>query len=480
MEFHFLQSKTYEKVLRLLSLPRAIDLEMRTGMTKFQWLMQDQLFVPDRDTWKTCVHWKCKTQPKHEYLGLLMYLIEYRVPCLDFPALLQECFDRGRIRELLILMKNNVLDENGARWKSCALPRCDKAIMRGKYEMVALSSILFNHVLVRRQSKVLQFLFYNWNQGTSTILHTLIPKYITSIHKADLLRIAALVPDAIHFALQHCSESAVTSDLMLDLAARGNQNAMSMAFQKNHSLQMNRKIWNEAYLHEQFHITDAYKDRFQVDDQLISQACREGYANIIDNLPIEHKLPVGCLDDAITSGNANLILSVASRVDNLTITRAMLIRSILSTKRCKHIPFKQQTTETNPFLAVFYLSKRVAILDNDIKCMLVDHGLTDTILALKRFDDQAHMGIDIFNQYTLARAVATMNIDLLNAMHHYEFTREALEFAEAQNVTQNVDWNDEDRSWEAALSRTREERIVNFEKRQCVTNILHNMQKLIK
>lgn len=474
-------TKCYFHALRLMGPHSAIDLEMRTGMKQFTHLMSKEVtFFPDASTWKAAVNFSTpferfpsakpvRYKPK---IGLLLYCVQRKIPCTEFQILIQYCVDHAHIRELLILGMRPV-NEHGHKLKfqDCKVPELDRALKHGHFEMVAIARQLFGQIHIDQVDQVLERLFLHWEWGTPTLLQILVKLVISpgnrdfAIRSLRTLRIAAFNDEAIAFALRHCSPKAIGEELMIDLVKRGNLNSIQYIIKMFPSQKFTQLMWNEAFFNGHRHITDHFP-QYQINDEVLIQACRYGCLKVIQSLPSRTHFPSQCFLQSIVSGNVELICYMRSKFPDLPISRNMLMSAIKSTDESKH-------QDKNPFLTVFRMGCDAKLLDRELKCALVDHDLIRTILKLHKLDMAKKLGLKMFNRYTLARAAQRGNIELLKSMMTHPFSQEAIEYAQEASMHPI-------QSFDQFISRTAMDAQRFHMEHQQVQDLLTNFQLLIK
>ncbi len=332
---YFLEPSMWRRMLRTLEPLSAMELDLLFGAHQHDWIVRTCLSqIPNSADWERAT--ACRS------FGMMMYLLEYGVPCPDLPHLVQYATDEDMFKMLIFFSSPDMgfKDTMGAPLDVTIAPLLDMACMRGHARTVfyvkrrwpgQLHSMLKNGV--RTLSTLVE-------RGRMDVVRMVVPSLARFSSWSNIYH-AVKRNDRrmVEFALRHLDEHSIDIRQMhpkiMNTAAKYNYkkmlfmlsrrtgvsipaSALSMAFSYGHSA-LCRKIQEKYPLH-----------KLKANDILM--ACAHGHANVIRSLDAAVKLPDECVLRAVTSGNASLMGILLDKKPDFAITEQLFMKAVESSK----------------------------------------------------------------------------------------------------------------------------------------------------
>jgi hypothetical protein len=319
-------------VLMCFSDMEAIHLDTVYGCHQIGWIMRERITeIPSKHSWVSAVTMKS--------IGMLIYLMKYKVPCPEIEDLIQFSVDRNHLQTIYFFLDpmNVFYDGHGDSIKEKGCPCLDKACTKGYVDMVKIITGIY---LKSHRNKLLKHpiptITAVMSKGFLEILKLLVP-HITDITMTQGLKSAALYnhEEVFEYALKHLNPGfipCIPDSVLITASGKGRLNILKMCLDHSNSF-IPLEAFNAAFVCGQIEVVQfilSTHPTYMPSEEVLIETCKNGCNHIISSLPGNIPIPSECLSVSAKSKNSTLIYTLKKRLPTIVFKKSMLYDAIKS------------------------------------------------------------------------------------------------------------------------------------------------------
>jgi hypothetical protein len=323
---------TWRVVLSCFSEMEAVHLDTVYGCHQLGWIVRERITqIPCKYSWLSAA--------TSQSIGMMIYLMNYKVPCPDLDDLIQYAVDHNHMRILHLLMcdDHTFYDGFGAPIKTRSCPTLDEACTKGYVRMVytilSTFSSKYNHKLLVKPMLTITTVM---SKGLDTILRALVPR-LSDIKMTQGLKLAAQEnhTTTFRFALDHLNKSSIPfipESIFITAAERGHTKIIQHCVDVMNSpcpLKAFNAAFTRGHMSTVRYILGLHPEYIPSESVLI-ETCRNGSNKILKALPINIRITNKCLMVACKGMSSKLIYTLHKRLPNFVFKKSMLTEAIQS------------------------------------------------------------------------------------------------------------------------------------------------------
>lgn len=390
-----LVSKTWRVILSCFSNMESLQLDTMFGSTQIKWLVRDRITeIPSSHSWVTAVTARS--------MGMLIYLVKYKISCPDLNTLIQYASDRNHIDTLILLLhpKHDFYDDNGNIILNRKCPSIDIACVKGYYEVVNIIMSLYfpkekEHILddpVKTISNIMK-------NGDLRSLQTIVPNMMLITSPQALARAVTYNNlEVFTYALQHIDVRFIPSipiNVLNAAAKKGYAKFVQLCIDYSDGF-IPLEVFNTAFEEGQKKVVQlllSIDNTFIPSEQVLLNTCKNGHNHMITILPADIPIPMECMNLATMSRNKSLIYTLSKRLSDCKYTASMFENAVRS--------------GSSDVIVTLYVCGKYDHISCKLIVLMVTKNCVD---ALQFFNG---IGLDVYNKNTLLEASRVCCVGIL-------------------------------------------------------------------
>jgi len=387
----------WRSVLLCFTDMEACQIDAIYGRTQINWLIRERIIgMPSAHSWVMATGARS--------LGLMLYLYQYKIPCIDYEDIIQFCVDKNMLEILLFFTCNQFefFDGTGMPIKSQFCPVLDKAVKRNYLTIVQYCIHRF-HPKEKFLKKLVPTLNRVMQQNLFDMFKTIVP-YITKIINFHGIEVAIKqgYTNVVEYALEHLDQSYLGQEIpnsLLTIAAENGRLKILSILKKKHNGFIPQEAYNAAFSNGHVQICNYIQKRFPnyvPGPVQMNNACLAGHVEIMKTVPEFIHIPDSCFEKAAKSSSVDLIFLLKQLKPNYKFQSKLLHLSM-------------QGGISSVCLAVFQAGKYKKIPPN-CELELVRKRMTLTLKVFNRFK------FNVYNEKSFLEAARICDTEILSDM----------------------------------------------------------------
>lgn len=391
----------WKVVLQCFSTLDAIQLDCEYGATLTQYLVRERVSgIPNANTWLQAVYNNCT--------GLMVYLLQYKIPCTNLEDIIQYAVDKNRLETLVFFVGTGHVfyDFNGyeiSHKSICDMcPKLDRAIKKNYLSIVKYTLSRFGVSSDKVLKNPMLILRYIMARNMMRMLRLIVPCLLKITDLSGLYEACSKGHKRIViYSLLHLDPGLpdLPDDLLKEAAKNGHLDIVVLLQKFNNCRIIPLCIYQSAFEHGQTEIVTYIQQEspsyLPVEKNIII-ACENGFLSVLKLLPLYVKIPHECWSKAAKAKNHDLIYYLHERHPDVPFTKRMLFDAI---KSC-----------SNTATLAIYDCGKFKELPKDIVIALINKKMYPALKAFQSF------GVDIYNEQMFTEAARVCSLQILQHM----------------------------------------------------------------
>lgn len=323
----------WRSVLMCFTEMEAIQLDNVYGGTQTRWLIQERIVgYPGSKSWVLAVTARS--------MGMLIYLQQFGIPCVDLEDLIQYSVDQNLL-EILVFFTCGLfafVDESGVPMAVRACPSIDRAVRRNYVDTVRYCIWKYQHNRNSLLRKAPLTVVKVMNQKALSMLQMIVP-HLTKVINWTGVKLAVIQGyfKVVKYALDHLdplyiSDPAPPSYLLVDAAKNGHLKLLKFLASKTPEaipVDAYRAAFAKGQVAICTYIREQYPQYLPSEKELLI-AGGEGHFDVFDSLPDTLHIPDECFERVARSRNYRLLTLLHHRRPSYKFSLRLLSHGLQS------------------------------------------------------------------------------------------------------------------------------------------------------
>ena len=388
----------WRAVLNCFADMEAVNVDYKFGSTQIHWIIQDKISsIPTSHSWLLAA--------KNRSLGMLIYLMNYRIPCPFIEDIIQYAISKNHLETLVFFTRKEFtfygIDGNPMK-ESTFCPVIDGAIRRNYVNVVQYTLWRYKDVKNKLIKKPVELLSHLLQHNLFHIFQALVPSLMKVVNFDGLnLACGKGYCSLVDYALKHLDTdytgTELPDDLLVSAAKNGHLDVLKLLKRRKPENYIPLRAYQQAFSWGHVNVCTYIQKRFpsyMPSTKDLIDACVHGHHQVIELLPKTYSVLPECIEKAVHGNNPKLVYVLRDKLGpSFKFTRKLLKEAF-------------QSKNSDVLIAVFDCGQYKK-LPKDAETLLVRNRMRKALTLFHR------VGFPVYSEAALLEAARICDLDIL-------------------------------------------------------------------